>query len=110
MQHQAGSGTIKIQVDQTRSSSNESFTMFSQKIEKLFKETKSHLFRRGYLVDLALAGGNLDAVLEPRDSRLGLAGRAARHDEPGVARPLHDGRLQPGHNLGSLVMVNMVET
>ena len=62
-----------------------------------------HLFRSEYLVDLAVSPGrDLDAVLEPGDLRLGLPGGAARHDEAGVARPLHDRRLQPGHYLGSL--------
>ena len=64
---------------------------------------KTHLFRGGDLVDLAVSPSrDLDAVLEPCDLRLGFPGGAARHDEAGVARPLHDRRLQPRHYLGSL--------
>ena len=59
------------------------------------------------MVDLAVSPGrDLDAVLEPGDLRLGLPGGAARHDEAGVARPLHDRRLQPRHYLGSLELNN----
>ena len=68
---------------------------------------RGYLFRGGDLVDLALPGRDLDPVLEPGDSGLGLPGGAARHDEPGVARPLHDRRLQTGHYLGSLVDIEM---
>ena len=61
------------------------------------------VFRRGDLVQVGLDVEDLSAVLEPPDDRFGLAHRRASDQEARVSGTLHDGRLQLGDDLGSLV-------